>query len=81
LRFAAVKEVYANFEAFVFELISERVRTSGIEATAEELARALAYGMRGLRATAASGQDMRRLIAVQVTILMRAIGVRTSNTR
>ncbi len=80
LRFAAVKEVYANFESFVFELISERVRTSRIEATAEELARALAYGMRGLRATATSGQDMRRLIAVQVTILMRAIGVRTSNT-
>ena len=79
--FAAVKELYANFEAFVVELISEQVRTSGIEATAEELARALAYGMRGLRATAASGQDMRRLIAVQVTILMRAIGVRTSNTR
>ena len=81
LRFAAVKELYANFEAFVVELISEQVRTSGIEATAEELARALAYGMRGLRVTAASGQDMRRLIAVQVTILMRAIGVRTSNTR
>jgi AcrR family transcriptional regulator len=81
LRFAPVKEVYANFETFVFELIRERVLASGIEATAEELARALAYGMRGLRATATSGQDMRRLIAVQVTILMRAIGVRTSNTR
>ena len=38
LRFDAVKEVYANFEAFVVELISEQVRTSGIEATAEELA-------------------------------------------
>jgi len=39
----------------------------------EVLARCLVFGMRGLRETARNGKEMRRLIAVQVTMLVRSI--------
>lgn len=73
LRFPAVRQVYANFEALVAELISAQVARSGIEATPEELARALVYGMRGLRDASADASEMPRLIEVQVDMLLRAI--------
>lgn len=73
LRFRAVREVYANFETLVTGLIAEKVARSGIDASPTEIARALIYGMRGLRDVPQDGSDMRRLIAVQVQTLLRAI--------
>ena len=75
LRFAAVRQVYANFEAVVVGLIADQVARSGINATPAELARALVYGMRGLRSVSSDAAEMERLILVQVEILLRAIGV------
>ena len=63
LRFPAVRQVYANFEALVAELIAGPVADSGIAATATELARMLVYGMRGLREGAADLDQRRWLIA------------------
>ena len=74
LRFPAVQQVYANFERLVASLIADAVTKSGIEATPEELARILVYGMRGSRDAAADLEEMRRLIAVQVKCLVRAVG-------
>ena len=76
LSFPVVQEVYQNFQTFVAELIAEQVRRSGIKARPEELARTLVYGLRGLRATAADGTEMRRLITVLIDIFVRALGAR-----
>lgn len=73
LRFAAVRQAYGNFEDLVSALIAEEVERSGIAATPAELARTLVYGMRGLRDAATDLAAFRRLIAIQVEILLRAI--------
>lgn len=73
LRFPAVREVYARFEAFVVELIDETARAAGIAAAPEDLARTLVYGMRGLRAAASGPAEMRRLVTVQVQTFVRAL--------
>lgn len=75
LRFDAVRQVYANFEAVVVGLIAVQVGRSGIDAMPAELARALVYGMRGLRDVPSDAAEMERLILVQVEVLLRAIGV------
>ena len=74
LRFTAVRQVYDNFEALVVQLIGPQAVRSGIAATPEELAHVLVFAMRGFRAASPDGSDMRRLIAVQVAMLLRAIG-------
>lgn len=73
LRFPAVRQVYANFEALVVELIAEPVAGSARDASAAELARTLVYGMRGLRAVATTVEEMRRLVEVQVRNFVRGI--------
>jgi AcrR family transcriptional regulator len=73
LRHPAVRRVYTRFENLIADLIEARVAASGIGASSAELARALVFGMRGLRDTATNGEEMRRLIAVQVETLFRAI--------
>lgn len=76
LRFAAVRKVYENFQALVADLIRNQVRSAKIVEQPEVLARCLVFGMRGLRETARSGKEMRRLIAVQVGMLVRSIDER-----
>lgn len=73
LRFPAVRQVYANFEAVVAGLIAEAVARSGIGASAADLARTLVYGMRGLREGSTSVEEMRRLVAVQVRTFVCAL--------
>jgi AcrR family transcriptional regulator len=75
LRFAAVRQVYANFRTLIVELIADQARASRIDATPDDIARTLAYGMRGLRETSCDVADMRRLIAVHVACVARAIGI------
>ena len=77
LRFPAVRKVYARFETLVAGMIEQAVTASNVGATPDELARTLVFGMRGLRATAADVEDMRRLVAVQVLVLVRAISPST----
>ena len=74
LRFPAVRQVYDNFQSLVTDLIRDQVQSAGIADEPEALARCLVFGMRGLRETARNGKDMRRLIAVQVAMLVRSIG-------
>ncbi|MCK1402281.1 helix-turn-helix transcriptional regulator [Bradyrhizobium sp. 4] len=73
LRFPAVRNVYDNFQSLVAALIRDQVKAAAIADEPEVLARCLVFGMRGLRETARTGKEMRRLIAVQVTMLVRSI--------
>ncbi len=74
LSFAPVQEIYAEFQALLAELIAEAGPRPSLEATQEELARTLTFAMRGFRETARNVNDMRRLIAVQVFLLVAATG-------
>ena len=76
LRFPAVREMYERFCAFVVGLIGEAVAASGVQPSARELARSLVFSMRGLEETAANGADMRRLIDLQVTVLLALLDAR-----
>ena len=73
LTFVPVQQVYARFQALIVELISAPATASPLQAAPEELGRALTFAMRGFRETAVNGNDMRRLIAVQVSLLLRAL--------
>ena len=76
LRFAAVREMYERFCAFVAGLIQETVAHAAVQPSAPELARTLVFSMRGLEETAADGTDMRRLIDLQVSLLLALLGAR-----
>ncbi|MCA6109115.1 TetR/AcrR family transcriptional regulator [Bradyrhizobium cenepequi] len=73
LRFPAVRQVYANFQALVTELISDALTNSRLEATPTDLARVLVYGLRGLREAASDPDDMRRLVTMHVLSFAKAI--------
>lgn len=73
LRFTPVQQIYAEFQALVAELIAAATTASLLPATPNELARTLTFAMRGFRETAADGADMRRLIALQVSMLLAAL--------
>ncbi|UGV28453.1 TetR/AcrR family transcriptional regulator [Rhodopseudomonas boonkerdii] len=73
LRFSAVKAVYANFQALITELIQDAVARSTLRAKPEDVARTIVHSLRGLREGATGVDDMRRLIDVQVAILVAAL--------
>ncbi len=73
LRFAAVRQAYANFEDLVAAMITNDVERSGMPATPTELARALVFGMRGSRDCCEDLSGLARLIELQVDILVRAL--------
>jgi AcrR family transcriptional regulator len=73
LRFPAVQQVYRNFQSLVVELISERIRRDRSKISAQQAARALVFGMRGLRETASDRRDMEKLITTLVDVFVRAI--------
>jgi AcrR family transcriptional regulator len=81
LRFPAVRQAYANFQALVAELISGAPGISRLDTTPAELARVLVYGMRGLRETAADPDDMRRLVTFHVRSFAQALDVKLRATR
>ncbi len=71
---ASVREIHAEFQAFVVELIGDAVSAARLPVSAEALARTLVYSMRGLKETAVDAADMRRLIDVQVSLLVSLLG-------
>ena len=73
LRFSAVRQAYANFETVVASMIAGEVERSGIGASPAELARTLVFGMHGMRDTASDVQDLRRMIELQVKVIVRAL--------
>src|SRR6266576_6284641 len=68
LRFPVVQQVYRNFQSVIVELISKHVQAAGLKSSAEQTARVLVFGMRGVRETAADRHDMQKLITWLVEI-------------
>ncbi len=73
LRFPAVRQAYANFERLLADMMSEQVERSGTGASPSELAHLLAFSLRGLRDAADSVTGFRRMVELQVRLLVRAL--------
>jgi AcrR family transcriptional regulator len=73
LAFVPVQEMYAKFQSLLTELLTLRAATSSLGAAPEEISRALTFAMRGFRETAVDGRDMRQLIGLQVSLLLKAL--------
>ncbi len=73
LDFAPVREMYTALENFWADLLREAVAASRLKTTPEELARVLIFSMRGLKEIAEDAAHMRRLIALQVEIVLAAL--------
>ncbi|WP_428487736.1 TetR/AcrR family transcriptional regulator [Rhodopila sp.] len=73
LAFIPVQQMYAKFQALIAELLIEPAAASSLHATPEQLARVLIFAMRGFRETAVDAADARRLIALQVSVLLTAL--------
>ena len=73
LDFPPVRAMYAALEAFWADLLREAVEVSELNTTAEELARLLIFSLRGVKEIARDAAHMRRLIALQVDILLAAL--------
>ncbi len=71
--FAPVREMYADFAAFLAELLMGPVAASALQSTSEELASALVFSMRGFEEFAEDGAHMRRMIALQVEVVCAAV--------
>jgi AcrR family transcriptional regulator len=75
LSFAPVQEIYLKFQTLLAELLEGPAAGSALNAKPAQLARVVTFAMRGFRETASNGRDMRRLIALQVSMLLAALGV------
>ncbi len=76
LDFAPVREMYATLENFWADLLHDAVVASKLKTTPDELARLLIFSMRGLKDIAEDATHMRRLIALQVDVVLAAIDAR-----
>ena len=72
--FPAVQEIYAKFQTSLAGLLQDAVHASTLEVTPEELARTLLYSLWGPKAIAKDGAELRRMIAVQVSLVVAALG-------
>ena len=70
----SIEDSYASLQNYLAELMSDEVERSGIALEASECARALLSAIRGFKLVAADGQDLRRMIAIQVAIIVAALG-------
>jgi hypothetical protein len=66
--------VYGKLQAYLSALLEDSVKQSGLNATASDLARTLMSAMRGFKLAATDGEDLRRLIAMQVSLTMAGLG-------
>lgn len=70
---AAVQEIYAEFQTYLAGLLEDAVHASTLKLTPEELARTLLYSLWGPKAIAKDGVELRRMIAVQVSVVVAAL--------
>lgn len=66
--------VYGKLQAYLSDLLEDAVKQSGLKTTAAELARTLMSAMRGFKLAANDGEDLRRLMALQLNLTMAALG-------
>jgi len=75
--FEPVKDIDQEFEALLVELLASPLSKTDLPISAAELARTLVFSIKGFKYTARSGEDLRRLIAVNVKTIAIAIEART----
>ena len=73
LSFPPVREMYESFIRFVADLLIDAGCTDKSKATPEEIARNLVYSFRGLKEAAPDATRMRRMIRLQVDLLLAAL--------
>ena len=73
LGFPPVRAMYAEIADFLADLMREAVTASRLKTTPEQLAWVLLFAMRGLKDMAEDGDHMRRLIAVEVDVVLAAL--------
>lgn len=71
---AGYENAYRKLQVCLVALLDEAVRAAGIGAGTEEVARTLLAAMRGFKLAAVDSADLRRLIALQVDMLVAALG-------
>jgi AcrR family transcriptional regulator len=69
----AVRQSYARFETCLTEILQEAVDRSALGLAAGDLARVIVSAMQGFKQTARSSEEMRHLIAVQISAIDRAL--------
>ena len=69
----AIEASFVKLRDYLAELLRAPVAASALGVTAEELARALMAAMRGFKLVAADGADLRRLIALHVSMTVAAL--------
>lgn len=63
-------------EVFLADLLRDAVAASKLKTTSEELARVLIFGMRGFKDIAEDAAHMRRMIALQVDVVLASLNAR-----
>ncbi len=76
----AVRQSYARFAACLADILREDVARSGLGVSADDLARVIVSAMQGLKQSVRSGEEMRRLIAVQILAIERALELPAGET-
>ena len=71
--YPAMREVSGEFQAFLAELLRDAVQAAPLNTTPEDLAQALFFSVHGFKTVAANGTDLRRMIALQVSVVVAAL--------
>lgn len=68
-----VRAVYEKLQAFIAELLTDAVAQSTVAATPAQLAELLVSALRGIKEMAPDMVELRRMMALQVHILVRSL--------
>jgi AcrR family transcriptional regulator len=72
-----VRDVYDKLQAFLAELLNDAVAQSNVTATPAQLAELLVSALRGIKEMAHDVVEVRRMIALQVHLLVRSLNTET----
>ena len=72
--FPPVREVYDKLQRFIAELLADAVGRSGLRTTPDQVARLIVASMRGFKEVAKDGADIRRMLALHISLLLRGLG-------
>jgi AcrR family transcriptional regulator len=77
LSFSAVKKMYMEFQDLLVELLNDAQTLAGLSCTTRELALCITYAIRGFKEMAFDSVEFRRLIRIQVRLVVCAVGAST----
>ena len=69
----AVQAMYEDFISLLTELLSEGMTGSRLKASPSQLARNLAFAMRGFKDAVKNAAELRKMIALEVATVLAAI--------